>query len=62
MLSALGKLGNPIAEEEGTRDLAKLRKESPEKMTMSNSCLYWKLLLDLDIPRGGRKFLWAVLQ
>ena len=62
VLSALGKLGNPIAEEEGKRDLAKLRKESPEKMTMSNSCLYWKLLLDLDIPRGGRKFLWAVLQ
>ncbi|QDZ23331.1 hypothetical protein A3770_10p58490 [Chloropicon primus] len=62
VLSALGQLSNPIAEEHGKRALAKLKHEEPEKVAMSNSCLYWQLLLNLDIPKSARQFLWACIE
>ena len=62
ILSAFAKLTNPLAEEDGKVDLARLRKTCPEKLTMMTSSLFLhELLLKLDFPRGVRAFLWDVI-
>ena len=62
MSSAFGKLGNPIAEDQGKLDLAKLKRTSPDSLTMLNSSVFLhQLFMTMEVPKSARHFMWDVV-